>query len=292
MALPTTTDIVAILTPGPYNLAFELFDYKQLDNRRHYPSIEVFDNDSGSKDRTKQKDAVHWSFTVRIFQKIQSNINEEDANQRQAENQVITLLEAAVLADHRIIAETETMKSDRILQRHPYYYYTEITFYIRSLKTPSLPLDGVLVFNASASSVDNAPSGNYTYVAVYDTLISDGYRDIHEFVTSNPDGDKLPVPYAGGFNGRIVTNAVVNLSDIGTTGDKLNKLKSLRSNGEKPTIVFIYTNKTNESPSPATITESGIKLRVDSVDRVYNNGDNVVFRIIGRLIAPPSISAI
>lgn len=290
MAIPSSTDIVNIINVGPYNLTFEFFDYKQLDNRRHYPSIEVFINDSGASDRTKQKDIVHSSFTVRIFQKIQSNINEEDANQRQAEKQLITLLEAAVLADHRIVVETETLKSMRILERHPYFYVSELTISIRSAKTPSLPLDGILVFDATNSSVDNPPISNYTYTACYDTLVSDGYREIHEYVTSNPDGDKWPVPFAGGFNGRIVTNAVVGVNDIGTTGDKLNKLKSLRSNGEKPTVVFIYTNKTNESPTPHTITESGIKFRVDSVDRVYNNGDNVIYRIIGRLIAPSSIS--
>ena len=291
MTIPTSTQIMNIISPGPYNLPFEFFDFKQIDNRRHYPSIDVFDNDPGSNDRTKQKDIVHWSFTVRIFQKIQSNINEEDANQRQAEQQIIALLEAQVLGDHRIIVEGESMVSKRVLERHPYYYISELTVSIRSARTPTLPLDGILVFDLADSSVDNPPGGNYTYVAVYDTLISDGYRSIYEYVSSNPRGDKLPIGYAGGFRGRFITNCVVNISDIGTTGEKLNQLKSLRSNGEKPEVVFIYTNKTNESPSPKTITETGITINVDTVDRIYNNADNAIFRIVATVIKPPSITS-
>jgi hypothetical protein len=291
MTLPTPTSIVSILSTGTYNISPEFFDFKQIPERRHYPSIEVFDVDPGSQDRTKQRDYTHFTFKVRIFQKLGSSINQEDADQRQAEQTVITLLEAAVLAEHRIIVENESMTSDRIQERHPYYYMSELTVVVRSVKTPSLPLDGILVFDKTNSSVDNAPTGNYTYVACYDTLISDGYRDIHEYVSSNPQGKNIPVPFAGGYNGRFITNIVVNVGDIGTTGEKVNHMADLKANGEKPEFVFIYTNKTDNSPTPLTITESGFKVRFDSVDRTYNSGDNVVFRAIGRAIKPGTITA-
>ena len=114
MTLPTPTSIVTILSVGTYNINPEFFDFKQIPERRHYPSIEVFDVDPGSQDRTKQRDYTHFTFKVRIFQKLGSSINQEDADQRQAEQLVISLLESAVIADHRIIVENESMTSDRI----------------------------------------------------------------------------------------------------------------------------------------------------------------------------------
>jgi hypothetical protein len=136
--------------------------------------------------------------------------------------------------------------------------------------------DGVLQFKVSGSTVDNAPSADYTYTNVFDVDLQSGYRDIEEGYT----GSNIPKHFAGHIQGRFVCNIMVKNTDLGTTGDKLNKMPLLRSNGEKPSIKFIYTNKTaDDSAITNTFTADP-----ESVQMLYKTTDGVVFRLIAKLI--------
>jgi hypothetical protein len=135
--------------------------------------------------------------------------------------------------------------------------------------------DGVLKFKLSGSSVDSAPGADYTYTNVFDVDLQSGYRDIEEGHT----GSNIPVHYAGHIQGRLICSIMVKAADLGTTGDKLNKLPLLRSVGERPQIKFEYTNKTSDS---SAITNSFTAIP-ESVQALYKTNDGVVFRLIAKL---------
>ena len=91
-------------------------------------------------------------------------------------------------------------------------------------------------------------------------------------------------------NGRFIANLHVKAADIGSTGDKINQLKTLRANGFKPEVVFIYTNKDSTSPSPVTITET-FDVDIQEINRLYSHIDLVRYRIIAKLNKPSTITA-
>jgi len=288
---PAATDLLSIINVGPYNLSFEFFPFFQVANRRHYPSLEVDKIGPAATDRSKVEEKNRVKFEIHVFQRILSDNNSEYTNQEQAEQEILTLLEAAQLSleTHRIIIENKQWVRERKLEgTKRYYVQSTLTLFVQDIRMPSMSLDGFLTFDSVNSSVDNPPGANYQYLIVYDTDISYGYRDVLEYVSSNPSGDKLPVPYAGGFMGSFVTHVVLQKAEIGSDGSKLNHLTDLRSNGEKPDIVFNYINKGNESPTPSNITVTGLKLRVSSVDQLYTTEDNVIYRVMGKVIQPPS----
>ena len=112
---------------------------------------------------------------------------------------------------------------------------------------------------------------------MFDVDIQSGYRDIEEGYT----GSNIPRHFAGHIQGRFICNIMVKNADLGTTGDKLNKMSLLRSNGEKPEIKFEYTDKTADE---ATITNT-FTAEPESVQMMYKTSDAVVFRLIARLIS-------
>ena len=67
---------------------------------------------------------------------------------------------------------------------------------------------------------------------------------------------------------------MVKNADLGTTGDKLNKMPLLRTNGEKPEIKFVYTNKTADE---VAITNT-FTADPESVQMLYKTTDAVVFQ--------------
>ena len=106
-------------------------------------------------------------------------------------------------------------------------------------------------------------------------------------VTSSPDGSHIPVFYGARFNGKFIGHMHVKASDIGATGDRVNKLMTIRSSGEKPEVAFIYTNKDATTP-PGTITERFF-IQIDDVSRLYSHADLVRYRILGKLVKPSTI---
>ena len=139
-----------------------------------------------------------------------------------------------------------------------------------------MPVDGVLQFKVTGSTVDNAPSVDYTYTNVFDVDLQSGYRDIEEGYT----GSNIPKHFAGHIQGRFICNIMVKNADLGSTGDKLNKMPLLTTNGERPSIKFVYTNKTADE---VAITNT-FTADPESVQMLYKTNDAVVFRLIARLI--------
>jgi len=81
----------------------------------------------------------------------------------------------------------------------------------------------------------------------------------------------------------------VKAADLGTTGEKLNQLKELRTVGEKPLVQLIFTDKTGDDPAGSTITET-LTIVPDSIQRLYRTRDTVIYRLIATIITPSVIT--
>jgi hypothetical protein len=190
-----------------------------------------------------------------------------------------------VLQDYKVTFESKTWKRDSVQRdgAHPAYMVSSLKITIRQVNVTTMTPDGVLKFIDNGSTVlDNQPSGDYTYSNVFDVDLQSGYRDIEEGHT----GSNIPVHYAGHIQGRFICNIMVKAADLGTDGDKLNKLPLLRTNGEKPQIKFEYTNKTADS---STITNT-FTAEPESVQALYKTNDGVVYRLIARLISDITVT--
>ena len=119
---------------------------------------------------------------------------------------------------------------------------------------------------------------------MFDVDLSEGYKSIPE----KHAGSNFPLRYAGDFGGTLICNIPVKAADLGTTGDKLNKLITLRTTGEHPDVTFIYTNKTGGA-SPSTITET-FTVKPDTLQRLYRYQDTVVYRLTATITTPSVIT--
>ena len=93
---------------------------------------------------------------------------------------------------------------------------------------------------------------------------------------------------ADDFVGNLICNIPIKAADLGTTGEKLNKLITLRTTGEHPDVTFIYTNKTG-GESPSTITET-FTVKPDTLQRLYRYQDTVVYRLTATVTNPSTIT--
>ena len=187
-------------------------------------------------------------------------------------------METMVLQDYKVVFESKSW-SRQSVQRdgsHPAYLVSTLKITVRQVNVTVMPVDGVLKFVKVGSTVDNAPGADYTYTNVFDVDLQSGYRDIEEGYT----GSNIPRHFAGHIQGRFICNIMVKNADLGATGDKLNKMLLLRSNGEKPEIKFVYTNKTADDQA---ITNT-FTADPESVQMLYKTTDAVVFRLITKLI--------
>src|SRR5438445_1788936 len=108
MGVPTASDILTTIKSVTYNVSFQTFDIEQLEKRRRYPSIEVYKDVPASQQNDKKQTQTRYNFKIRIFQKllskeISSKIN---TDQEQAESQIVSVLDAASLGDHKILSES------------------------------------------------------------------------------------------------------------------------------------------------------------------------------------------
>jgi len=294
MATPTTADIKVILDAGVYptNSVSPETIYDFARPRKRYPSIEIEMVQPEGKSETKERTEQSYQFQITILTKQLGLGSDEVSTQRAIELEIVNLLNAAVLGDHKVINESFNWKRDYPDKAHPYFVHSVLTISIRRVVSTQAIPDGVLVIDVSASNIDNKPGSNYTYTNIYDVEISEGYRDHHEIVTSNnEEGTLIPLHFAGSFSGRFIGHMHVKADDIGNTGDKVNQLMTLRSNGEKPEAVFIYTQKDADSPNPATITET-FTVEIDEVVRLYSHQDLVRYRLLGTLVKPSIITAV
>jgi hypothetical protein len=193
-------------------------------------------------------------------------------------------METMVLQDHKVVLESKTW-SRQSVQRdgsHPAYLVSTLKILVREITKSSLTLDGILAIQ----QIDGVNAA-ITFDC-FDTTIDEGYRQISEQVTENPNGKLIGVHYAGGFSGTFMTNIVVKAADIGTDTQDLNQLTALNSNGFQKVIKLQYTDKTNIA-SPNTITEV-VYINATSLQRLYRFNDNTIFRLMGQLTKPSTIS--
>ena len=283
MAVATAATIQAHLLGGTYPEstldANNIFDYEQYTTRRRYPSCEVITTQPESTVETRRSTDTTVAFEIRYYDKNLGLRTDDVSTQREVENAITARMETMVLQDYKIVFESKTW-SRQSVQRdggHPAYLVSTLKITVRQVNVVEMPVDGVLKFKYDGSSVDNNPNVDYTYTNVFDVDLQSGYRDIEEGYT----GSNIPRHFAGHIQGRFICNIMVKNADLGTTGDKLNKMPLLRSNGEKPEIKFEYTDKTADE---VTITNT-FTAEPESVQMMYKTSDAVVFRLIARLIS-------
>jgi len=288
MAVATAASIKTQVLAGTYpeNTLNDdnVFDYAQFVTRRRYPSCEIVTTQPQSTIETKKSTEKMVTFEISYYDKNLGLRTDDVATQKSVEDVILAQMEAMVLQDYKVTFESKTW-SRNSFQRdggHPAYMVSTLKITVRQVNVTTMTPDGVLKFDLSESTVDGAPVADYIYTNVFDVDLQSGYRDIEEGHT----GSNIPVHYAGHIQGRFICSIMVKAADLGTTGDKLNKLPLLRTNGEKPQIAFIYTNKTADS---STITNT-FTADPESVQALYRTTDGVVFRLIARLISDIAVT--
>jgi hypothetical protein len=288
MAVATAATIQAHLIGGTYPEgtldANNIFDYAQYTTRRRYPSCEVITTQPESTVETKKSTDTTIAFEINYYDKNLGLRTDDVSTQRQVENAIITRMETMVLQDHKVVLESKTW-SRQSVQRdgsHPAYLVSTLKILVREITKSSLTLDGVLAIQ----QIDGVNAA-ITFDC-FDTTIDEGFRQISEQVADNPSLKLVGVHYPGGFSGTFMTNIVVKAADIGTATQDLNQLIALNGNGFQKEIKLQYTDKTNIEV-PNTITEV-VYINATSLQRLYRFNDNTVFRLLGQLTKPSTIS--
>ena len=283
----SASEIVNILRQGTYSKFMpieHIFDYEQIPERRLYPSIEVVSTPNSLRS-DKRRDELNSTFEIRIYIKRKGIMSDEIAQLEEFELEVNDLIQNATLQDYRILFEThDWSRKDQLTA--PSYIVSTLKVRVSQVLASSIEQDGVLVFDVSESdNLETAPTADYQYLQVFDTEIGDGYTSVDEAVTKNND---RPVHFSGIYGGTFITNVMVGFDDVGSTADKLNKMNTLSSNGEKPELAFIHTDKDN-SVDLNTITDA-VFVEVDTVTRMYKTNEGVVFRVLGKTTRPGTLT--
>ena len=288
MAVATANTIKTQILTGTYpeNTIndYNVYDYEQYDKRRRYPSCEVWTTQPESTIESKKTTETTVGFEIRYYVKNLGLRSAQITSQKDVEAEIMRVIEAMTLQDHKVVLESKVWAREQVGRfggNFPSYVVSILRITVRQITPSTATADGVLVFK-DGSLVDNDPEADYTYSEVFDVDLIGGYKSIPERYT----GSNLPARYAGDFEGRLICNIPVKTADLGTTGDKLNKLITLRTTGEHPDVTFIYTNKTGGA-SPSTITET-FTVKPESLQRLYRYQDTVVYRFIG-IISTPSV---
>jgi hypothetical protein len=282
MAVATAATIQAHLIGATYPEGTldsnNIFDYEQYTTRRRYPSCEVLTTQPESTVETKRSTDTTIAFEINYFDKNLGLRTDDVSTQREVENVIMARMETMVLQDYKVVFESKSWTRQSVQRdgSHPAYLVSTLKITVKQVNVTVMPVDGVLQFKVTGSTVDNAPSVDYTYTNVFDVDLQSGYRDIEEGYT----GSNIPKHFAGHIQGRFICNIMVKNADLGSTGDKLNKMPLLTTNGERPEIKFVYTNKTADE---VAITNT-FTAEPESVQMLYKTNDAVVFRLIARLI--------
>lgn len=290
----TTDSILTALKGGTYTLdtltTDRFFKVEQPEKRRRFPSVELIEIQPISSTGTQKAIDLARRFEVRVYLRLRGGQVEGQTDEidtiETLETEIQDTLDGTVLGEHKIIAEDKQWNRTTEPNAYPPFIKSTLTVVLRQIKGLEETPDGVLVFDLANSSVDNPPGADRTYQNIFDVDILEGYRDVDE--QTNQDAN--PKRYSGGFNGTFIGHTRVHKDDLGATGEKLNQLTKLRSNGEKPTVQFIYTDKDQQTPSPSTITRT-LKMTIENIQELYRSGDNTIFRILGRLLEPSTLSA-
>jgi hypothetical protein len=288
MAVATAATIQAHLIGATYPEGTlsknNIFDYEQYTTRRRYPSCEVITTQPESKVETKKSTDTTIAFEINYYDKNLGLRTDDVSTQRSVENVIMARMETMVLQDHKIVMESKSWTRQSVQRdgSHPAYLVSSLKILVREITKSSLTLDGVLAIQ----QIDGVNAA-ITFDC-FDTSIDEGYRQISEQVAANPNLKLVGVHYPGGFNGTFMTNIVVKAADIGTATQDLNQLIALNGNGFQKEIKLQYTDKTNIEV-PNTITEV-VYINATSLQRLYRFNDNTVFRLMGQLTKPSTIS--
>ncbi len=288
MAVATASSIKTQLEAGVYPddtlSASNIFDYAQYDGRRKYPSCEIETVQPESTTETKMKTEYSTTYEIRYFVRNLGVRTDEIANQTLVEDVIMAQMESMTLQDHKVVFEGKTWKREQVNKApsHPAYTVSVLRITVRQITTTTATADGTLKFIKVGSTVDSAPAGDYTYTNVFNVDLKSGYRDIDEGYV----GSHIPKHFAGDLQGNFICSIMVKAADMGTTGDKLNKMPLLTTLGNKPEYKFEYTNKTSDD---STITNA-FTCEVDSVQMQYSTSDGVVFRLIAKLITDVTVT--
>ncbi len=292
MATPTVSDIKAILDAGTYPddtiTSENIFDFVRP--RKRYPSIEIQLAKPTSTQQTQEKTAVDYRYEITIFSKILGLGGDEMSTIRGIEDEVVSLLDAATLGDHKIIQESKDWKRGPVDAKHPRFYVSTLQLSVRRVTSVSGTPDGQLSYIDSGSEVSLSPGTDVTYINVFNTEITEGFFDHEEVVTSNPDGVLVPLHFPGRFKGRFITHVHVHQPDVDGTSEKLNQMQKLNTNGYKQIFHLKYTDKTVDTELvPGTIIEDHF-VEIDEIVRLYQSNDIVRYRIVGKLDRPGTVS--
>ena len=260
-----------------------IYDYPQYEQRRKYPSCEIETVQPESTNETKRSTETTVSYEIRYFVRNLGVRTDEVANQKLVEDVIMAQIESMTLQDHKVVLENKTWKRQQVNKApsHPAYTVSVLKISVRQITATTATADGTLTFILTNSNVANPPASNFTYTNVFNVDLKAGYRDVEEgYVGSN-----IPKHFAGHLQGNFICSIMVNSTDVGSTGEKLDEMTKLLSTGEKPTYQFIYTNKTADE---STITNT-FDCEVDSVQMQYSTNEGVVFRLIAKLITDVSV---
>jgi hypothetical protein len=287
MAQATTATIKTQLVAGTYPAdtltEHNIFDYEQYEARRRYPSCEIMTVQPESTNETKKSTDVTVGYEIRYYTRNLGVRTVEVASQKSVEDVIMAQMESMVLQDHKITFESKVWSRQQVDKspRHPSYTVSILKITVRQITLTTAAVDSTLTFVLAGSTVDSAPVENYTYSNVFDVDLQSGYKAIEEGYT----GSHIPKHFAGHIQGRFIGSIMVKAADMGTGGDKLNKMDKLTTKGNRPVYQFIYTNLTSDS---STIT-STFDCEVESTQMRYSTIDGTVFRIIGKLITDVAV---
>lgn len=290
MAVATAATIKTQLVAGVYPEntlnSDNIFDYEQYINRRKYPSCEIVTTQPESTTETKAQTEYSTQYEIRYYSKNLGDRTDEVAGQKSVEDVIIAQIESMVLQDHKVVFESKIWSRQNVQRSgsHPAYHVSILKISVRQVTPTTATPDGTLEFILIGSDVTNPPAGNYTYTNVFDVDFQTGYNDIDEGYT----GSNIPAHFAGHINGRFIANIMVNSTDLGTTGDKLNNMDKLNTAGEKQNYRFRYTDKTADELSIVNVFDG----EVENVNAVYRVNNGVVFRIIVKLISDNSVTIV
>jgi len=292
----TPATLQAILQGGSYPAGAlatdQIFDYEKPILRRRYPSVEIIIDSPESTESTQKATNKTLGFKIMYYSKILAQGSDEVANQKLVEDQILSLMESTTLEDPNIILEVKKWTRENVQPdgRIPGHIKSTLQVTVRNILVSNRPSNALLTFNLSGSTVATPPAGNYQYTEVYDASIIYGYNSVEELVTKNSLGAGVPIRFRGKFKGKVIFNIYVKPNDFGTTGDKLNQLNTLLSGEEKPEIGLIFQAYDASSPTPRHSVNTTFTIDVDEVQQIANFNDNLVFRVIGTITKPPTIS--
>ncbi len=283
MAVATSATIKTQLLLGTYpdnTLSTDnIFDYKQYEKRRKYPSCEIETVQPESTNETLKSTELTVGYEISYYVRNLGARTDEVANQKLVEDVIISQMESFVLQDHKITFESKSWNRKQVNKApgHPAYTISTLKITVRQITTTTAPTDGTLTFILAGSNVPNPPSGNYVYTNVFDVDLQSGYVTIEEGVT----GSHITKKFAGHLQGHFIANVMVKSADLGSTGEKLDEMPKLNTNGEKPTYQFTYVDLTSDS---STITNT-FTCELTSMNMIYSTSQGVVFKIIAKLIS-------